>query len=216
MKRLILFLNLILLSSASIGQTYYGTVLRVIDGDTFVLQTKEGSIKVRMNGIDAPEKDQPYGQKSLDFLAKYEGREALVEQQGIDKYGRTLGIIYISNININLLLVKEGFAWHYKQYSTDQSLADAETQAKEASLGLWSDSDPIAPWSWRKGDRGTKTTVSEEKNNENQVLVCNGSNSYAYHKYVCRGLARCRSGVVKMTKDEAERNGRTPCRNCYR
>jgi micrococcal nuclease len=129
---------------------YEGTVLRVVDGDTFVFQTEEGSLKVRMDGIDAPEKDQTYGLESTKFLNAYLYKKGKLIYKGVDRYGRTLGVLYVGDLNINLLSVEKGFAWHYKKYSADTALANAEVRARRAKLGLWKDGGAIAPWEWRK------------------------------------------------------------------
>jgi endonuclease YncB( thermonuclease family) len=132
------------------SQTYKGTVLYVIDGDTFVLQCDEGSLKVRLEGIDAPEKDQPYGQESKAFLAKYQYASCIIIKSSIDRYGRTIAQLLIDSVNINLLMVRTGNAWHYKYYSSDPELAKAENFARNEKLGLWQDLNPIEPWQWRK------------------------------------------------------------------
>jgi len=88
-----IFLSFLLISIYSIGycRTYNGTIIRVIDGDTFVFQTKEGSLTVRMFGTDAPERNQPFTKESADFLRQYLNKEAIIKANGVDRYGRTLG-----------------------------------------------------------------------------------------------------------------------------
>lgn len=120
-----------------------------MDGDTFVLQTTEGSFKVRMDGIDAPEKDQPFGDESKKFMDKYLYKECLVTVKGYDKYQRALGVLFVDGVNLNLLSVQEGFSWHYKKYSTDKALSDAEISARREKKGLWLNSDVMPPWDWR-------------------------------------------------------------------
>ena len=104
-------------------QSYHGTIIRVIDGDTYVFQTEEGSFIVRMYGIDAPEGKQPYGRESTEFLSNYLYKEAITEVSGTDRYGRRIGILFIDGQDINLLSIKRGFSWHYKQYSEDKNYA---------------------------------------------------------------------------------------------
>jgi Micrococcal nuclease (thermonuclease) homologs len=132
------------------AQEYKGTVLRVIDGDTFVFQTDEGSLKVRMFGIDAPEKSQEFGQESKTFLEQYTHKYGTLRKTGIDKYGRTLGVLFVENTNVNLESVKLGFAWDYRYYNKDVGFAQAEKEAKEKRLGLWKNSNPTPPWEYRK------------------------------------------------------------------
>jgi micrococcal nuclease len=129
---------------------YKGQVLRVIDGDTFVLQTTEGNLKIRLDGIDAPEGKQCFGKESKEFLSQYTGKDCRLERIGLDRYGRTIGILWIDNVNINLLMVKKGYAWHFKKYSKDERLAEAEKHARLAKIGLWANDSAVAPWEWRK------------------------------------------------------------------
>lgn len=147
-KLLLVFLTL----STSVGYTkiYSGTIIRVIDGDTYVFQTQEGSFKVRMYGTDAPERDQPYSKESADFLNQYLHKEATLKARGVDRYGRTLGVLYIDEKDINQLSIKEGNAWHYKRYSSDKDYANAEEYARKNKLGLWKAENAVPPWNWRK------------------------------------------------------------------
>ena len=83
-------------------------------------------------------------------MEKYVYKECQVKTNGVDRYGRTIGTLSINGENINLLSVREGFAWHYKKYSSDTALANAEIQAKKEGRGLWKDQSPIPPREWRK------------------------------------------------------------------
>jgi endonuclease YncB( thermonuclease family) len=129
---------------------YSGKILSVTDGDTFVMQLKEVNIRVRLEGIDAPEKKQLFSQESKAFLEKYLHEECRLQKTGIDRFGRTLGVLWVNGVNINLLMVKEGYAWHFKKYSKDKSLEEAEADARKSKKGLWKELAPIAPWDWRK------------------------------------------------------------------
>lgn len=131
------------------SQTYEGTIIKVVDGDTFVFQTTEGSLKVRMQGIDAPEKKQDFGSESKVFIEKYLNKPAKVESIGLDKYGRTLGTLLVNGIDINLESLKNGCSWHFKKYSTDINYSNAELSAKKALKGLWKHPNAIAPWTFR-------------------------------------------------------------------
>jgi endonuclease YncB( thermonuclease family) len=146
----ILILFYILSLSITQEKEHTGKVSRVIDGDTFELQTSTGTFKVRLDGIDCPENKQPFSEESKAFLSKFLDIDCKIHQKGKDRYGRILGVLWIENVNINLLMVKEGYAWHFKKYSKDAALADAEKKAREYKKGLWKDSKPVAPWDWRK------------------------------------------------------------------
>jgi micrococcal nuclease len=92
------------------SQSYNGTIIRVIDGDTLVFQTENGSFIVRMFGTDAPERDQPYSKESADFLKQYLNKDAVIKINGTDRYRRRLGTLFIDGQDINLLTIRNGCA----------------------------------------------------------------------------------------------------------
>lgn len=150
LKKFILILLLLPFDGIGHTQSYFGSIIRVIDGDTFVFQTDEGSLTVRMFGIDAPERDQRNSKESVDFLKQYLHKEATIKPNGVDRYGRTLGILFIKNQDINLMSIKYGCSWHYKQYSKDIQYAQTEKYAKKNKVGLWTLQNPVPPWEWRQ------------------------------------------------------------------
>lgn len=130
---------------------FSGKCVSVSDGDTITVLTAENTqIKVRLYGIDCPEKKQDFGQKAKEFTSSLVfGKQVDVKEREKDRYGRTIGKIYQDGKYINLEIVKAGFAWHYKQYSKDTDLAEAEGRARESKTGLWS-GKPIPPWEFRR------------------------------------------------------------------
>jgi endonuclease YncB( thermonuclease family) len=146
----IIFFLLFLFPIACLSQKYAGTILRVIDGDTFIFQTDEGNLRIRMFGIDAPEKSQEFGLESKAFLEGYLHKTGILEKKSIDKYGRTLGILFVNGVNINLESVKKGYSWHYAYYYKSEEFAQAQNDARVKRLGLWSDNNPVPPWKYRK------------------------------------------------------------------
>ena len=135
-----------------------GKVISIMDGDTFKLLTSgKQQVKIRLNGIDAPEKGQDFSQSSKEFLAKLvAGTSVRVVDKGKDKYGRTIGDVYTEKgLLVNLELVKAGMAWQFLKYSHDPKLAEAEQQARHNKTGLWQQPAPIAPWDYRKRKRKT-------------------------------------------------------------
>lgn len=124
-------------------------VIKISDGDTIVVLSGKEQTKVRLYGIDAPEKKQDYGQKSKQFLASLIAGQVLeVEPKGKDRYKRTLGIIHHKGQDINAQMVLNGYAWAYVKYS--RIYVDQESLARENKHGLWQSSDPTPPWEWRK------------------------------------------------------------------
>lgn len=139
-----------------------GRVVGVTDGDTLVIfnSSERTRTRVRLATIDCPEKTQDFGVKAKESLSSMAfGKDAEVEVRSIDRYGRTVGVVRIGGMDVNLEQVKRGFAWHYTQYSREQpaderrSYAEAERRAREGRIGLWVDSNPIAPWNYRRAKR---------------------------------------------------------------
>lgn len=155
--RFLVLIGTFLLSGACHSDTLSGRVVSVADGDTVtVLDSTNTQIKIRLMGIDAPEKKQAFGTRSKESLsALVFDKQVTVQLSKKDKYGRTVGKILVNGIDANLEQVKAGMAWHYKQYQREQSTNDrasyaqAEEQARSAKAGLWADSDPTPPWDWR-------------------------------------------------------------------
>lgn len=128
-------------------------VVGIIDGDTVdVLTADKQEIRIRLNGIDAPERGQPFGTKAKDVLADLiGGTDVRVVPVDVDRYGRMVADLYSDDASVNRALVQTGLAWHYVKYAPDdQELADAERAARQAGLNLWSDPRHVPPWDWRK------------------------------------------------------------------
>ena len=128
----------------------YAKVDRVIDGDTIVLMDRS---RVRLEGIDAPERDQPYGPVATTALEYMVGRAIYYVETDEDRYERMLATLYHSKegYNINASLVCAGFAWWYERYAPDNQLLEGcQKEAREAPKGLWEDEDPMPPWEWRR------------------------------------------------------------------
>ena len=169
MKSIIFFTNafviIFTLNINPLRADFTAKVQRVVDGDTVHVIDKAGKkFKVRLTGIDAPEKNQPYG-----LAATYKLTEILINKlvllkskpnngkpYTIDRYKRVLAKIILDGRDINLSQVLRGYAWHFKRYQKQQSPSDrelyseAEIDAKKNKLGLWGEKNPIAPWKWRK------------------------------------------------------------------
>ena len=143
------------------GGELVGRVTRVSDGDTLWVTDARGvRAKVRLDRIDAPESDQPWGKESAAYLkGLVDGKSVKVEWRKHDQYGRYLGIIWLNGRDINLHMVETGNAWHYSYYDKTPAYAAAEVAAREARKGLWADEGPINPYRWRKGERTCERLV---------------------------------------------------------
>lgn len=129
-----------------------GKVIKIVDGDTFDMLTEEKStLRIRMNGIDCPERKQDFYQSAKNALAGYIfNKEVKLSITGRDRNKRVIATVYCNGENINLSMIQNGYAWHYKKYSTDTVYAKAEQQARLTRKGLWRMDHPIAPWDFRK------------------------------------------------------------------
>ncbi len=156
--RFLLVAATLLFANSSSAGILLGRVVGIADGDTVtVLDSSKVRFKIRLMGIDAPEKKQAFGNKSKQSLsALVFNKQVSVEYSKQDRYGRTVGKIIVDGIDANLEQVKAGMAWHYKQYQNEQSeedrvlYAQAEVQARTERRGLWIDTDPTPPWELRK------------------------------------------------------------------
>ena len=136
---------------------FQGRVVGVQDGDTItVLDSSNQDHRIRLQGIDAPEKAQAFGTKSGQNLSQAVfNRVVTIEWSKHDRYGRIVGKVMIDGGDICLEQVRVGMAWHYKDYQDEQTLedqklyAEAEESARSAKIGLWIDPDPIPPWDFR-------------------------------------------------------------------
>ena len=152
MRKLLFLLFCVCFYGFVFSQKITAKVVGVKDGDTFVVLHEKKEIVVRLEHIDAPEKNQPFGYKAKKFVSDFCcGKTVVVIGNGKkDRNGRWIGEIFYNNQNLNKELVRNGLAWHYKRYSKSANYADLETAARKKKIGLWRDKDPGAPWNWRK------------------------------------------------------------------
>ena len=151
MKTLI-FIGALLVSQVSNAEYLESLkIKRVVDGDTVHVFYQDEVYKIRLTEIDAPERDQPYGSNSTEYL-KSLLKEGMVDVDisGTDRYGRKLGRLYWRGKDINRELVSAGYAWVYDQYVTDNSFYKNQSKARNSKKGLWEDQNPLEPWNWRK------------------------------------------------------------------
>lgn len=156
--RLLLVVSAFWLALNAGAATISGRVVAIADGDTLtVLDSGNQPHKIRLAGIDAPEKAQPFGQRSKQHLSDLAfNRLVTVEWNKLDRYGRTIGKVLVNGQDVNLEQINAGMAWWYEKYRKEQSEQDQhiysaqEAEARRKRVGLWVESAPIAPWDWRK------------------------------------------------------------------
>ena len=157
MSRVLVCLLLVALACSANAETITGRVVGVADGDTItVLDANKVQHKIRLAGIDAPEKKQTFGQRSKESLSELAfDKTVTVETDKRDKYGRQVGKLLVNGQDVNLVQVERGMAWFYRKYQREQSPNDrmlyeaAEDAARADKRGLWRDADPMPPWEFR-------------------------------------------------------------------
>ncbi|MCZ2421058.1 MAG: thermonuclease family protein [Burkholderiales bacterium] len=137
----------ILAATAAQAGELRGRVVAVADGDTLtILDAGRQQRRIRLAEIDAPEKRQPFGQRSKQSLSDLcYGRDAVIEDGGRDRYGRTIGRVSCAGIDANAEQVRRGMAWVFDRYATDRSLYAIQDEARAARRGLWRDPQPVPP-----------------------------------------------------------------------
>lgn len=136
----------------SSSTTVDGQVIGISDGDTFTMLIGKEQVKVRLYGIDCPEKKQDYGQAAKQKLSDLIfGKQVRTVKKSKDRYGRTVALVYDQYDHcINEEMLKAGLAWHYTKYDTNPFWQELEAAARKKQLGLWSKEEPTPPWQWRR------------------------------------------------------------------
>ena len=178
-------------AGALYGETLQGKVIGISDGDTItVLDGRKTQHKIRLAGIDAPEKSQAFGERSKQHLSELVfGKIVTVDWNKTDKHGRTVVKVIVNGQDANLSQVQAGLAWHYKQYEKEQSVSDrsayaqAEVDVRVHKLGLWRDAAPTPPWDFRHG-AGNPTEFPHSRPEEacscKHQLICSGPKGGRY------------------------------------
>ncbi|MFL0096075.1 thermonuclease family protein [Tenacibaculum maritimum] len=159
MKEKLFLLIFILTINILNAQVFEGKVIKVKDGDTIVVMDSEyQKFTIRIADIDCPEKSQPFGNKAKRFVLDEIGGEMVnVEIKSHDRYGRAIGNIFYNNTNLSVELLKNGLAWHYKEYSKNKFYQRLEDNARLNKIGLFIDTNAIRPSVYRKSKKKKKT-----------------------------------------------------------
>ena len=216
MRTLLLFILILLLSSPVLALT--GRVVNVADGDTVtILDANKRQNKIRLYGIDCPEKKQAFGQRARQFLAgMIAGKTVDISDMGPDRYGRTVGLIELDGISVNREMVKNGFAWVYRQYCKIpecRSWIQDEDMARNARLGLWQDWQPVPPWEWRQqGNKiSTRTNIPAISTG---VKYSGNIRSRKYHNNYCQHFT-CKNCIRYFNSPQEPVNaGFVACKLC--
>ena len=162
---LLLLIVVPILQVSALAAELTGRVVHVADGDTLtVLDDDKVEHKVRLHGIDAPERGQAFGTKAREALAeKLHKSTVRVVWKEKDQYGRIVGDVFLGKRHINTEMVHDGFAWWYRHYAPkSKELERAEAEARKERRGLWHDKDPEPPWDYRKRERESRKSGREQ------------------------------------------------------
>ncbi len=154
--RVLLFIVLLSFPLEGFSAEFSGSVVSVLDGDTIEVLHHQRPERIRLRGIDCPEKGQAFGQRAKHAASGLAFRkDVTVQMQGYDKYKRTLADVLLPDgTNLNQELVKQGWCWWYQRYAPgDTMLERLEAEAREGRKGLWVDPQPVPQWKWRKRSR---------------------------------------------------------------
>lgn len=206
------------------AQEISGKVVGITDGDTItILDDNKRQTKIRLGEIDTPEDGQPFSQKAKQQLSDLVfGKNVTVTVQDTDKYGRTVGRVYVDGIDVNAELVAHGAAWVYRQYAKDQKLFALEEKAKKSKEGLWSlpESERVPPWEWRRGTTGTNPLKTGQLTEAKPVEKSSGQGFTCGGKTTCKQMVSCAEARFYLEKCGLGRLDRdkdgTPCESICR
>lgn len=221
MKKSLVVLFLFFLSTAAIANDINGRVVGVTDGDTLTLLTdSKEQIKIRLAEIDTPESRQPYGSRAKQALSDLVyGKQARLSATEKDRYGRTVGRVYVGNVDVNAELIRQGAAWVYRQYAHDPALFALEDEARKMKRGLWAlpEAERMPPWEWRHGGQTLRGQVNTARTVAPQTPLSNGT---CGSKRYCKEMADCAearfySEKCGLSRLDGDGDG-TPCESLCR
>ena len=187
-----------------IGPTYaeQARVIGITDGDSItVLTADKQQIKVRLAHIDAPEKGQAFGNASKKALsAMCFGKEVSLNVTDTDRYGRKVCEVKVGSVDVNLEMIRQGMAWHFKKYSSSKPHAEAEIEARNAKRGIWSDPGVIPPWEYRAN--GNSAVKREPVNSEDGTpLYWLNTSSNTRHNSRCKYFNKTKRGRLATASE---------------
>jgi endonuclease YncB( thermonuclease family) len=200
------------------AETFSGKVVAVSDGDTITVLYGRVGKKVRLDGIDAPERKQDYGTRARQFVgSKVFGKTVQIDFKGTDRYGRLIGLVVLPDKTIlNHEIVRNGLAWWYRKYAPDDHLLERlEADACSARRGLWQQANPTPPWEFRRS-LGAHQDAPVMPLPSGELPILGNRNSRIYHRPNCDSYSKIspKSRVVFEDESAANRAGYRLARNC--
>jgi endonuclease YncB( thermonuclease family) len=203
------------------AEQFTGKVVGIADGDTISVLREGKAVKVRLHGVDTPERAQAFGTQARKLTGDLAFQQVVtVVIRDTDRYSRVVGEVLLPDgRSLNQELVRAGMAWWYRQYApNDTTLAQLEAEARTAKSGLWADAHPVPPWEWRKGQRASARTsepLDSATPSPEGPLIANWK-SKVYHWPGCPDYDKV-SGKNRVTfpsREAAEQAGYRKARNC--
>jgi endonuclease YncB( thermonuclease family) len=213
------------------AQTLHGRVVSIADGDTItILDRAHQQHRIRFNGIDAPEKTQPFSARAKAHVAELvAGKDVTVVTVKTDVYGRLVGTVMVGDVDVNLEQLRAGRAWYYREYARDVAPANrpiyeaAEAAARGKKIGLWSDPAPTPPWTFRHEPHASTAAaqtahplMNAPSSTAMQGRVIGNRRSRIYHVPGCRDYEAVAelNRVYFETEDAARAAGFRKAKNC--
>jgi len=209
----------------TIALAWPGKVVNVSDGDTITVLHDGRQERVRLYGIDSPEKAQDFGQKARDVAASMvAGRTVEVKEMDTDRYDRTVGLVTVDGQALNEALVANGYAWVYRQYCKESFCSrweGLEASARQQQKGMWVDPHIVPPWEWRHGGKQI-VAADPEKDDKAQAGKKDSAagefhgnvNSRKFHRPGCQHYS-CKNCTASFaSRDVAVAAGYSPCGIC--
>ncbi len=189
---ILLIAGLVFAAPPKVIEEITGKVIGVTDGDTIKVLVNKESITVRLEGIDAPESKQSFGNKSKQALSDIVfGKEVTIKKTGDDRYGRTLGVVMIGDVDANSKMIEDGWAWHFTKYNDEERLAELEEEARAEKRGLWADPNPLAPWEFRARKKSPETNPDSSTSEKKYWL---NTSSNVRHNERCENFQKTKKG----------------------
>jgi endonuclease YncB( thermonuclease family) len=202
------------------AEQWTGQVVGLSDGDTLSVMRAGKAVKVRLHGVDTPEKAQAFGTQARQFTGELVFQQTVtVAIRDTDRYGRLVGEVLLPDgRSLNQELVKAGLAWWYRQYAPhDPTLAHLEAEARSAKRGLWADADPVPPWAWRKGQRAAVPAAAAPTHEAAPLgAILGNKRSKIYHEPACPDYEKVapQNRVPFQSREEAKHAGYRRAGNC--
>lgn len=229
----LVFLQAVFCSLLLHTPTIAATPVRVVgvsDGDTIRVVADGQEVRVRLHGIDAPERGQDFGTVATKGLRSLlAGRQVSIEQTDIDRYGRTVAIVYADGLNVNEAMLTNGWAWVYPKYCLQgfcEPWRQMESVARADKKGLWRDPAPTPPWAWRAQQNTQQAAASASYSGNVHASASYSGNMHAsagysgnvksgvFHRSSCKHF-RCKNCTRTFSsRQQALDAGFRPCGNC--